>query len=141
MQDIEEALIIRLRDISHTMRGLYEGKGSQKRVLIVLREAAPVTQRELTKRLGIQPGSASEVIAKLENAGLICRVPSGTDRRTMELTLTEAGRQEADTALGQRRQRHKEMFSVFSEEEQGQLLTLLEKLNADWERRYPLGTR
>ena len=61
--DVNGRLIINLRDISHTMRGMYEGRGSQKRVLIVLSETGPITQRGLTERLGIQPGSASEVIA------------------------------------------------------------------------------
>lgn len=55
--DINDKLIINLRDISHTMRYLYEGKGSQKRILIVLDEiGSNITQRELTQRLGIQPG-------------------------------------------------------------------------------------
>ena len=31
-------LIINLRDVGHMMRGLYEGRGSQQRVLIVLHE-------------------------------------------------------------------------------------------------------
>ena len=64
--DIPKKLIINLRDINHVMRSLYEGKGSQKRILIVLNEVGNITQRELTERLGIQPGSVSEVIAKLE---------------------------------------------------------------------------
>ena len=36
-ETVNGRLIISLRDISHTMRSLYEGKGSQKRVLMVLR--------------------------------------------------------------------------------------------------------
>ena len=53
-ESVDSRLIINLRDISHTMRRLYEGKGSQKRVLMLLREAGTITQRELTARLGIQ---------------------------------------------------------------------------------------
>lgn len=137
MQDKEERLIISLRDISHTMRSLYEGKGSQKRVLILLDALGPTTQKDLTRQLGIQPGSASEVIAKLENAGLVRRSASAKDRRTVDITLTEEGKVQAAAALAQRRQRHMEMFSVLSAEEQAQLLFLLEKLNADWACRYP----
>lgn len=56
------------------MRFLYEGKGSQKRILIVLEDIGGcVTQRQLTERLGIRPGSVSEVIAKLESMGYICK--------------------------------------------------------------------
>ena len=64
--DTNNKLIWNLRDIGHTMRHISEGKGSQKRVLITLRETEGMTQRELTRRLDIQPGSVSEVIGKLE---------------------------------------------------------------------------
>ena len=118
------------------MRFLYEGKGSQKRILIVLNEMGRTTQRELTERLGIQPGSASEVIAKLEIAGLITRTMSETDRRTMNIELTEEGKKLACEAVEQRNRRHEEMFSCLSEEDKDLLLSLLEKMNADWQTRY-----
>lgn len=135
-ENINGKLIINLREISHTMRSLYEGKGSQRRVLMLLRKAGTITQRELTARLGIQSGSASEVIAKLENTGLVTRALSETDRRTADISLTEEGGRQADAAMEQRQQRHEEMFSVLTEEEKAQLLSLLEKINADWENRY-----
>lgn len=134
--DMNGKLIINLRNISHTMRFLYEGKGSQKRILIVLLQAGRITQRVLTERLGIQPGSASEVIAKLEHAGLIVRTASTGDRRTTDISLTEEGKKQAAIASAQRDNRHAQMFSCLSEEEKGQLLALLEKVNNDWENRY-----
>lgn len=115
--DISQKLIINLREINHVMRSLYEGKRSQKRVLIVLKEVGTITQRELTERLGIQPGSASEVISKLEDAGSLSRVPSASDHRTMDIALTEQGRTLAETLLAQREKRHEEMFFCLSEEE------------------------
>ena len=134
--DVQKKLILNLRDINHVMRSLYEGKGSQKRILMVLNETGTITQRELTECLGIQPGSASEVIAKLEDAGNIMRVPSQLDRRTMDVVLTQQGRDLAQTAAEQRQRRHEEMFSCLSEEEKSTLLSLLEKINKDWEVRY-----
>jgi len=136
-ENINDRLVITLRDISHTMRSLYEGRGSQKRVLIVLSETGSITQRELTARLGIQPGSASEVIAKLEQAGLVVRSLSETDRRTADISLTEEGEHQARMALEQRQQRHGEMFSALTDEEKERLLDLLEKVNSDWQSRYP----
>lgn len=135
-ENVNGRLIIGLRDISHTMRVLYEGKGSQKRILIVLSEMGTITQRELTARLGIQPGSASEVIAKLERIGLVERSSSEKDRRTANVSLTEEGKRQAETALEQRKQRHEEMFSALTQGEKEQLLALLEKVNADWQTRY-----
>lgn len=135
-EDVNGKLVINLRDISHTMRDLSEGRGSQKRILILLLEEVPITQRELTQRLGIQPGSASEVVAKLENAGLLTRTESESDRRTVDITLTEEGSRQAEEARAQRAGRHGEMFSALSQEEKTRLLGLLEKINTDWEARY-----
>lgn len=129
-------LIINFRDINHIMRSLYEGKGSQKRILIVLLETGKITQRVLTERLGIQPGSASEVLAKLEHAGLIVRETSSEDRRTTDVSLTEKGREQAMEALALRQERHAQMFSCLSEQEKDQLLGLLEKVCRDWKKRY-----
>ena len=134
--DKNHKLVWNLRDIGHTMRHISEGRGSQKRILMFLREFGEITQRELTERLGIQPGSASEVIGKLETAGFLVRTPSHTDRRTTNIALTEAGKAAAEGAALQREARHQQMFSYLSGEEQDTLLSLLEKLNADWEAKY-----
>lgn len=134
--DMNNRLIMNLRDLGHMIRFLFEGKGSQKRILIILHESGSMTQRELTGRMGVQSGSASEVIGKLEGAGLIRRTPSAEDRRTTEVKLTETGKKEALEAVRQRKARHAEMFSCLSAEEKNALLVLTEKLNADWHSRY-----
>lgn len=133
---MNDKLIINLRDISHMMRGQYEGKASQKRILIILHESDALTQKELTERLGIQPGSASEILSKLENAGLIVRTANEADRRTTDIRLTDAGVKLALEASAQRQKRHQEMFSCLTAEERQTLLVLLEKLHADWESRF-----
>ena len=129
-------LIWNFRDISHVMRRITEGKGSQKRVLTVLLESGPVTQNALTDYLHIQPGSASEVLGRLETLGLIERNANEADKRTVIVSLTQAGILEAETAMEERTRRHLEMFSALSEKEQEELLTLLEKLTDDWSTRY-----
>lgn len=134
--DTESRLVRHFRDIGHVIRQISEGRGSQKRVLITLLQSGPVTQTALTEYLRIQPGSASEVLSRLEELGWIQRTANEEDRRTVLISLTDAGLKEAQEALRQRKQRHSEMFSVLSGEEQQELLTLLEKLGADWDNRY-----
>ncbi|MGN1116492.1 MAG: MarR family winged helix-turn-helix transcriptional regulator [Candidatus Ornithomonoglobus sp.] len=134
---LDNRLIMNLRDVGHMLHLLFEGKGSQKRILIILLESGGMTQRELTERIGIQPGSVSEVIGKLEKAGLIQRQESRTDRRTTDIQLTEAGRIQAEEASEQRKTRHREMFSCLSDEEKDSLLTITDKLLKDWDSRYP----
>ena len=90
-EDINDKLIINLRNINHMMRMQYEGKSSQKRILIILNESGTLTQKELTERLNIQFGPASEILSKLEDAGLIVRTQNKTDRRTTDILMTDAG--------------------------------------------------
>lgn len=134
--DMNEKLIINFRDIGYMMCMQYEGKASQKRILIILRESGTLTQKELTERLGIQPGSASEIIAKLENAGLIVRIQNEKDKRTMNILLTDYGNELASAAAEQRQKRHEEMFACLTPEEKTTLLSLLEKVNTDWKSRF-----
>lgn len=134
--DINKQLIWNLWDIGRTMRQISEGKGSQKRILCMLKETGPITQSELTQRLGIQPGSASEVLGKLCEAGLIIREQSQEDRRTTKIHLTETGKQESEIAFAQRKERQQKMFESLSEEEKRILLDILEKVNADWDDKY-----
>lgn len=107
--DKNNKLIWNFRDIGRTMRRISEGQGSQKRVLMLLWETNGMTQKKLTARLGVQPGSASEVIGKLEHAGLIFRTASESDRRTTDILAKEA--------YEQRVERHEQMFTVLSREE------------------------
>lgn len=134
--DRNNKLIWNFRDIGHTMRQISEGRGSQRRILILLRETKGMTQKELTARLGVQPGSASEVLNKLEQAGLISRTPSETDHRTTDIRLTPDGEALAKEAGAKRAKRHEQMFAVLSEEEKDALIALLERVNAHWDRLY-----
>lgn len=134
--DQNNKLIWNFRDIGHTMRQISEGRGSQKRILILLRETKGMTQKELTARLGVQPGSASEVLNKLEQAGLIFRTPSEADHRTTHIRLTLDGEALAKEASAKRAERHEQMFAVLSEEEKDTLIVLLERVNAHWDQVY-----
>lgn len=129
MADENLGLILALRDACHTLHQLYEGKGSQTGVVIVLGETGPITQRKLTELLGIRPGSASEVLTKLEHNDLIHRSPNPADGRTMDISLTEEGQRQSLLARQQRIRRHDEMFACLSEEEKQELQALLGKLN------------
>lgn len=134
--DLNNKLIWNFRDIGHTMRHISEGKGGQKRILIILLESGTITQKQLTERLDIQPGSVSEVLGKLETAGLITRTLSETDHRTTDIILTEDGKKQAEEAAEQRRKRHNDMFSCLTDSEKTALLSLLEQVNSDWDSRY-----
>lgn len=127
-------IVSNLWEICHVIQMLSEGRGSQKRVLTVLEKTGTITQAQLTEYLGIQSSSVSEILAKLENAGLVTRVKNSLDQRTIDVSLTPAGIEQAQETIRQQQQRNQEMFSALSPAEKRSLLVLLEKVNADWER-------
>lgn len=133
---ISEQILITMSRLSKLSRAAFDGKSSQKRILHLLYKTGGMTQRELTERMDIQPGSASEVITKLESAELVTRSVSKNDRRTANLALTPAGIAQAQENEHQRKVRMDEMFHALSPEEQALLLSLLEKLSDDWVPRY-----
>ncbi|MCD8152490.1 MAG: MarR family transcriptional regulator [Clostridiales bacterium] len=130
--DTNDRIIINLRELWHKIRFRFERKGSQDRVLEILRERGEITQHELTERLDIKPGSSSELVAKLERAGMIRRNPNNNDRRIMKLSLTEIGMGQAEKSEGLREKNQEDMLSVLTQEEKEMLLNLLEKLNHSW---------
>ncbi|MCD7709084.1 MAG: MarR family transcriptional regulator [Clostridiales bacterium] len=131
-------LLFLLRDIGDIIRMLYEGRGSQKNVLITLLESGAITQSDLTRRIGVRPGSASEVLSKLERGGLIERTCDKADRRTADISLTAEGEAQARAASEARIKRHAEMFSCLTAEEKRQMIALADKLYRDWEKRYSM---
>jgi DNA-binding MarR family transcriptional regulator len=128
-KDVDDRILSNLRDLGQRLHFLYDGKDSQRRALIQLKESGSISQRELTERLSIRPASMSEVLAKLASKGMVERTPSEVDRRTMNVSLTEKGEKRADESLEYRMERREEMFSCLNDAEKETLLSLLEKIN------------
>lgn len=129
LKDIDDKILLNLRDLGMRLRFLYDGKDSQRRALILLLNSGSMLQRELTERLSIKPGSMSEVLAKLENKGMIEKTPLETDKRTAMVLLTEQGTAAALEALEYRMEKRVEMFSSLDDDEKITLLLLLERIN------------
>jgi DNA-binding MarR family transcriptional regulator len=140
--NINEQIFSDLVQIKRTMLSLYEGPGSQQSILIVLSEQeGPISQQTLIKMLGIAAGSASEVLAKLEHAGLIERTVYENDRRSALVSLTSLGEQKAKEAYQTRKERHEAMFACLDENQKEQLLSLLDTVCADWSQRFHKGNQ
>ncbi|MDO5153233.1 MAG: MarR family transcriptional regulator [Eubacteriales bacterium] len=106
---------------------------TQGRILKILYLHGPMTQGALQEKLGIQPGSMSEIAAKLERKGLLLRERDGADKRKVFLSLTDAGRADVEEHRAKSRFSGGHRFAALSEEEQQTLCMLLEKLMRSWE--------
>lgn len=119
-----------LRQCGHFMYHQTHQGGQQDKVIGLLQEHGPMTQKALQENLGIQSGSVSELVTKLENKGLILRENDPEDRRRVVLTLTEKGL----ACLRFHAPRPTQtLFAALSDEECAQLTALLEKLAASWD--------
>ncbi len=102
----------------------------QGRILAILLERSSMTQKELQEILQIQPGSISEILAKMEEKSLIRRQKSDGDRRRSVIELTATGRGEAE--LQERQDDGSPTFGALSEQEQKTLKSILWKLLESW---------
>lgn len=126
-------LLALLENCGHFLHHRRGGKRGQGKILRILVKEGEMTQRELQDCLGIQPGSMSEIIMKLEGNGLICRTKDETDRRKIKVKITEEGRSFYQEKHKENIEQEKKLFDVLTVKEQEQLKVLLSKLFEDWE--------
>lgn len=104
---------------------------AQEHVLGIVRERGSITQAELLEILDVRSSSLSEVLAKLERAGLITRERNEADRRGFVISPT-------DKAAGQEGEQGgmagvSPLFACLDDAERAQLAGLLRKLTANLE--------
>ena len=109
----------------------------QERVLTMVSMKEGINQKDLAFLLGIRPQSAGEMLARLEEHGLIERRKSEADARAIELYLTDAGRTRADEIAERRAVAAADMFAVLTEEEKEQLGAILDKLAGELDKYRP----
>ncbi len=110
------------------------GRSGREPILCKLHRAGgSMSQLELGGQFELKAGSLSEILAKIEAAGLIERTRDPRDRRALTVRLTEAGEQEAQRALEAHKAFREQAFSNLTDEEQDELIVLLEKIRNRWE--------
>lgn len=100
-------------------------------VLGSLRRSGPpyrLRPTELYKVLMISSGGLTDRLARLEARGLVRRLPSPDDGRSLIVELTEAGKTLAEAALREDMAVELEIVSALSDAERAQLSQLLRKL-------------
>jgi DNA-binding MarR family transcriptional regulator len=112
--------------------GLTPGQG--RALGAIARAGDGIRMADLAGRLDIVPRSATSVVDGLEEHGLVLRRPDPGDRRSMLVTLTEAGRQLVSRIDEAKRGAAEEMFGTLEPAEREQLLAVLSRLDASGKR-------
>ena len=128
---VEDADLAELIDMAGRMlRRRPQGGPAQGQALVlsILLGRDALSQRELQQMLGIQPGSLSELVSKLEAKGLITR-EKAEDRRGNLLRITDAGRAAAAESVDTP---EADPFASLSHAQQDELAATLRALLAQW---------
>lgn len=130
----EEELLFRLRACGRFLRHHTEGRGSQRHILHILEDHQGMTQRELLNILGIQSGSLSEILGKIEGSGWIERTQNQEDKRNIDVVITQKGTEALRELDAQQAVAAKELFADLEEQEAAELSRLLDKLLDSWQK-------
>lgn len=128
----QDDLYSMLRACGHYLFHRFGKNMGQGRILSILSERESITQKELQEMLRIQPGSATEILTKLEEKGLIRRKKDEEDKRCCIIELTEDG-QKAFQMRKQQKEEQAQLFASLDETEREELKRLLGKLLESWE--------
>lgn len=129
----DHELLMMMEKCGHFLYHRRGGKRGQGKILKILYTQGEMTQKDLQERLGIQSGSMSEIILKLEASGLIERMKDETDRRKIKVKITKEGEKFFEDNLKKNVEEENKLFNALSEEQKIQLEGLLAQLFADWE--------
>ena len=131
LSDVE--LMRQMRRCNHLLYHKFSLNFSQNRILSLLNREGPMTQKALMCQMQIQPGSLSEVLAKVEGAGLVERRRCEDDRRNCEINLTEEGIRQAEAFERDRQDMAELLVETLDEHEKETLSGILTKLHAHWD--------
>jgi DNA-binding MarR family transcriptional regulator len=123
--------------LQHRLARLFREYGltpSQYNILRILRgEGKPMPCLEIAQRtITVVPGITG-LIDRLETAGLVSRQRSDEDRRVVNVSISQAGKDVLARLDEPLLQLHKSLLSHFSPDELGTLVRLLEKARQKWE--------
>lgn len=98
------------------------------RAMAVLDFLGVATLQVLATRAGVQKSQMSRIVSALEQDGMILRRDNPSDKRSVYLELSPAGKERVRTVLFQSRARNTEMLRRLDEDERRQLMALLDKV-------------
>jgi DNA-binding MarR family transcriptional regulator len=100
-------------------------------VLVALRDGRASTQRDLARFAKIEQPPMAQMLARMERDELIARTPDPADGRSSRITLTTTAEQRLPEAVAVLLEGNQEVLHGFTDEEAGQLVSLLKRLIAN----------
>lgn len=102
---------------------------AQLHVLGLLSEIGPTTVSSVATHLGVTPPSASAIVDRMVEAGLVIRERSDADRRVVTVSLSPCGRDTLAKVVGGRRDMLERVLGQLSDDELAITTTMLARLD------------
>jgi len=114
---------------------------SHLHLMALLEAHGPVPMSRVAELLGCGLPTATGIVSRMEERGLVAREHDTEDRRVVTLRLADAGTAEIRDLQLNRRQRMAAALTHLSDAEQQQLLTSIRALRSAFNRLIPQGDR
>ena len=114
--------------IAEQYRKRFALKTTEWRIMAVLGDSGPTTQRELSQATLMDKVPVNRACKTLESRGLAARTPNESDGRSHLLELTAEGRAVHAGIMPLALKIEEELFSVLSEDERMQMRDMLARL-------------
>lgn len=125
-------LAITSNEVSGHIAGAYRKKFGLKipewRIMNILGDSGPLTQRDLVKLTVMDKVAVNRACKVLEQRGLVARSPNAADGRSHHLELTAQGREMFDLIWPHSNEISSRIFACLSPAENAKLRKILDKL-------------
>ncbi|MEL6491974.1 MAG: MarR family transcriptional regulator [Cyanobacteria bacterium J06621_3] len=101
---------------------------AEAHALMVLMQEQPLSQGMLSNRLSLEKSTVSRLLSGLEKRGWIERDRNPDDRRIVEVALTEAGKQTAESLSTARQSKFDRVMQAIPEDQQTKVVDALQIL-------------
>ena len=131
-------LLVRTGKLTETrLEGQLDGRCLSATRLVAMLHIAnaekPLSLSQLAMQLASVKSNVTQLVDRLEADGLVRRVPDPSDRRSIQVEVTEAGQTECEAALETLRPLEESLQAVYTSDEMRLLTHLLQKLNQTWQ--------
>ena len=128
----EERIFAGFRRFSKILKREEFGHHGKARILNVLIEEGPMNQRALQDEVEITSSSASELLRKMEEHGLVSRTQDPENAKSLIVEITDAGRERAAALDAEKAEKTKKLFAALTEDEKKQFADMLDKIQDSW---------
>jgi DNA-binding MarR family transcriptional regulator len=118
------------RSMEETLAEFELNHGEWKVLAMLRRSGAPYRRSPgwLAERAGLSTGAMTNRLDRLEEAGLVRRLPDPDDRRALQVELTDDGHRIWEASTGAQAQKEALIASALDERQKEQLTKLLRRL-------------